>query len=277
MRVGVDVLPNIPRDTTDRNRTSPLAFTGNKFEFRMIGASQSVSDPNIVLNTIMAEELAQFADELERSVDFDAALHDLVVRTFREHKRIIFDGNGYSQEWKEEAARRGLSNYPSTPEAMEHYMTKKNIDLVTKHGIFTEAEFRARYEIHLQTYVKVVNIEAQTSIDMIRHQILPAAIKYTEHLTRGIVNKQKIGITCKTERLLAERLSVACDALYDRTEQLAADLKKIPTGDTTTIAAYYGKTIADDMRKAREQADILESLTDKAYWPYPTYSDLLFY
>lgn len=277
MRVGVDVLPNIPRDTTDRNRTSPLAFTGNKFEFRMIGASQSVSDPNIVLNTIMAEELAQFADELERADDFDTALHDLVVRTFREHKRIIFDGNGYSQEWKEEAARRGLSNYPSTPEAMEHYMTKKNIDLVTKHGIFTEAEFRARYEIHLQTYVKVVNIEAQTSIDMIRHQILPAAIKYSEHLTRGIVNKQKIGITCKAERLLAERLSVACDALYDRTERLAADLKQVPTGDTTAIAAYYGKTIADDMRKAREQADILESLTDKAYWPYPTYSDLLFY
>ena len=277
MRVGVDVLPNIPKDTTDRNRTSPLAFTGNKFEFRMIGASQSVSDPNIVLNTIMAEELEQFANELEKADDFDAALHDLVVRTFREHKRIIFDGNGYSGEWKEEAARRGLSNHPSTPEAMESFLTKKNIDLVTKHGIFTEAEFQARYEIQQEAYIKIVNIEALTSIDMIRHQILPAAMKYTEHLTRGIVNKQKIGITCKAERLLAERLSVACDALYDHCERLAADLKKVPAGDTTAIANYYGAVITADMAKAREQADILESLTDKAYWPYPTYSDLLFY
>ena len=277
MRVGVDVLPNIPKDTTDRNRTSPLAFTGNKFEFRMIGASQSVSDPNIVLNTIMAEELEQFANELEQADDFDTALHDLVVRTFREHKRIIFDGNGYSGEWKEEAARRGLSNHPSTPEAMSSFLSRKNIDLVTKHGIFTEAEFRARYAIQQEAYTKIVNIEALTSIDMIHHQILPAAMKYTEHLTRGIVNKQKIGITCKAERLLAERLSLACDALYDHCENLSEDLKKVPAGDVTAKANYYGTVITADMAKARAQADILESLTDKAYWPYPTYSDLLFY
>ena len=277
MRVGVDVLPNIPKDTTDRNRTSPLAFTGNKFEFRMIGASQSVSDPNIVLNTIMAEELEQFANELEQADDFDTALHDLVVRTFREHKRIIFDGNGYSGEWKEEAARRGLSNHPTTPEAMSSFLSRKNIDLVTKHGIFTEAEFRARYAIQQEAYTKIVNIEALTSIDMIHHQILPAAMKYTEHLTRGIVNKQKIGITCKAERLLAERLSLACDALYDHCENLSEDLKKVPAGDVTAKANYYGTVITADMAKARAQADILESLTDKAYWPYPTYSDLLFY
>ena len=277
MRVGVDVLPNIPKDTTDRNRTSPLAFTGNKFEFRMIGASQSVADPNIVLNTIMAEELEQFANELEQAEDFDAALHDLVVRVFREHRRIIFDGNGYSAEWKQEAVRRGLSNHPTTPEAMGSFLSRKNIDLVTKHGIFTEAEFRARYEIQQEAYIKIVNIEALTSIDMIRHQILPAAIKYTEHLTRGIVNKQKIGITCKAERLLAERLSVACDALYDACEKLAADLKAVPAGDTTAKAGYYGSVISADMASARAQADTLEALTDKAYWPYPTYSDLLFY
>ena len=277
MRVGVDVLPNIPRDTTDRNRTSPVAFTGNKFEFRMMGASQSVADPNIVLNTIMAEELEQFADELERSDDFDAALHELVVRTFREHQRIIFDGNGYSDEWKQEASRRGLSNHPATHIAMDHFLSRKNIDLVTKHRIFTEQEFRARYEIQLEAYIKILNIEALTSIDMIRHQILPAAIKYTEHLTRGIVNKQKIGLTCKAERLLAERLSKACDALYDCCEVLSEDLKNVPQGDTPTTARYYGEVIVSSMDRAREQADILESLTDKAYWPYPTYSDLLFY
>ena len=277
MRVGVDVLPNIPKDTTDRNRTSPVAFTGNKFEFRMLGASQSVADPNIVLNTIMAEELGQFADELEKATDFDAALHDLVVRVFREHSRIIFDGNGYSEAWKAEAAGRGLSNHSSTNVAMEHFLSQKNIDLVTKHRIFTEAEFRARCAIQLEAYSKLVNIEALTSIDMIRHQILPAAMKYTEHLTRGIVNKQQIGLSCKAERNLAQRLSEACDALYDCCETLSEDLKKVPHGDSQKAADFYCDVIVTDMAKAREQADLLEMLTDKAYWPYPTYSDLLFY
>ena len=277
MRVGVDVLPNIPKDTTDRNRTSPVAFTGNKFEFRMIGASQSVADPNIVLNTIMAEELGQFASELENAENFDAALHELVVRVFREHRRIIFDGNGYSNAWKEEAASRGLSNHPSTPEAMESFLSRKNIDVVTKHGIFTEAEFRARHEIQLEAYIKIVNIEALTSVDMIRHQILPAAMKYTEHLTRSIVNKQKLGLPCKAEHSIAQRLSIACDGLYDACEQLSSDLKQLPQGDTAAVARYYGSVIVSDMDAARKQADILESLTDKAYWPYPAYSDLLFY
>ena len=276
MRVGVDVLPNIPRDTTDRNRTSPVAFTGNKFEFRMLGASQSVADPNIVLNTIMAEELGQFADELEKAEDFDEALHDLVVRVFRDHKRVIFDGNGYSDDWKKEAAKRGLSNLATTPEAMGSFLSKKNIDLVTKHNIFTEAEFRARWEIQLETYIKTINIEARTSIDMIRHQILPAAMKYTEQLTRGILNKQQIGLPKKAEMRLTKRLSDACDKLYDFCEQLCEDLKKVPA-DTKKAADYYGSVIVTDMARAREQADILEQLTDKALWPYPTYSDLLFY
>ena len=276
MRVGVDVLPNIPKDTTDRNRTSPVAFTGNKFEFRMLGASQSVADPNIVLNTIMAEELGQFADELEKAGDFDAALHDLVVREFRAHKRIIFDGNGYSDDWKKEAARRGLSNHATTPEAMNSFLSEKNIELVTKRRIFTEMEFRARCEIQLETYIKTINIEARTSVDMIRHQILPAAMKYTEQLTRGILNKQSLGLPKKAEMRLAKRLSDACDRLYDACEQLSEDLKKIPA-ETAKAAGYYGTTIVADMNRAREQADILESLTDKSLWPYPTYSDLLFY
>ena len=277
MRVGVDVLPNIPKDTTDRNRTSPVAFTGNKFEFRMMGASQSVTDPNIVLNTIMAEELQQFADELETAADFDAALHDLVVREFRAHRRVIFDGNNYSAQWREEADRRGLSSNASTPAAMGRFLDRKNIDLVTKHGIFTEAEFRARHEIQLQTYIKTINIEALTSIDMIRHQILPAAMKYAGHLSRNIVSKQTVGLSCKAELAIAGRLSAACDELYDRCEAMAADLKKVPSGDTAAAAEYYGTVIVADMAAARAQADILETLTDKAYWPYPTYSDLLFY
>ncbi len=276
MRIGVDVLPAIPKDTTDRNRTSPLAFTGNKFEFRMLGSSQSVSGPNIALNTIMAEELAQFADELEAAEDFDSALQELVCRTFTEHKRIIFDGNGYSEDWTQEAARRGLSNLPSTADCMPEYVSQKNIDLVTKHHIFTENEFRARFEIHIEAYNKVLNIEALTSIDMIRHQILPAALKYTEHLARSIQTKDAIGVSCHAERSLIQRLSASSDALYDLCEKLDADLRSIPSSNTDA-AKYYHNVIVPDMDNARREADLLESLTDKSYWPYPTYSDLLFY
>ncbi|MBQ7896532.1 MAG: glutamine synthetase type III, partial [Oscillospiraceae bacterium] len=277
MQIGVDVLPTISKDTTDRNRTSPLAFTGNKFEFRMLGSSQSVAGPNIALNTIMAEELQQFADELEKAEDFDAALQELVCRVFREHKRILYNGNGYSEEWKQEAVKLGLSNLPSTADAMPMYVSQKNIDLVTKHGIFAEDEFRARYEIHMENYAKVINIEALTSIDMIRRQILPAAIKYTGHLAEIIMNKNRIGVSCKAERELADKLSAAEDKLYDYCEKLEADLKKVPAGDYTAAAKYYSDRIISDMKLAREQADILESLTDKSYWPYPTYSELLFY
>ena len=176
LRIGVDVLPSIPKDTTDRNRTSPVAFTGNKFEFRMLGSSQSIAGPNIALNTIMAEELGKFADILENAENFDAALQKLVCDTLTQHQQIIFNGNGYSDEWKEEAARRGLSNHTNTAHALPTYISQKNIDLVTKHGIFTESEFRARYEIHMQSYKKVIAIEARTCVDMVLHQILPAAL-----------------------------------------------------------------------------------------------------
>lgn len=276
MRIGVDVLPSIPKDTTDRNRTSPLAFTGNKFEFRMLGSSQSVSGPNIALNTIMAEELAQFADELEAAEDFDVALQELVCRTFTQHKRIIFDGNGYSEEWEKEAARRGLSNLPSTAECMPHYVSQKNIDLVTKHHIFTENEFRARYEIHIEAYNKILNIEALTSIDMIRRQILPATLKYTEHLANGILAKDRVGVSHHAETQLIRRLSEAADALYDLCEKLDNDLRSVPA-DTAEAAQYYHNVIVPGMDAARQEADLLESLTDRSFWPYPTYEDLLFY
>ena len=277
MKIGVDVMPAISRDTTDRNRTSPIAFTGNKFEFRMLGSSQSVSGPNIALNTIMAEELSRFADELEKAENFDEALQQLVYREFKAHQRILFGGNGYSQQWKEEAEKLGLSNLPSTADAMPTYISQKNIDLVTKHGIFAEDEFRARYEIHMENYAKVINIEALTSIDMIRRQILPAAIKYTGHLAEAIGNKERVGLSCKADKELATKLTDACDKLYDCCEKLEADLKKVPAGDNTAAAKYYSDVIINDMNLARQQADFLEANTAKEYWPYPTYADLLFY
>ena len=276
MRVGVDVMPAIPKDTTDRNRTSPLAFTGNKFEFRMVGASQSVAEPNIALNTIMAEELRQFADILENADDFDKALHDLVCAAFTEHQRIIFDGNGYAQEWKNEAARRGLSNYPSTAEALAHYVTEKNIRLVTSHGIFTENEFRARHAIHVEAYNKVVNIEARTMADMALHQILPAALRYTHSLCEGVAAKKALGASCRAESDLILKLSNATDALYDAVENLKVALDSIPAS-LEAAASYYHEVIVAGMKEVRIHADILESLTDKSCWPYPIYSDLLFY
>ena len=276
MKIGVDVLPAIPKDTTDRNRTSPLAFTGNKFEFRMLGSSQSIAGPNIVLNTIMAEELGKIADELEQAEDFEYALQKLVCRIFTEHQRIIFNGNGYSAQWQEEAAKRGLSNYPSTAKCLPTYIQQKNIDLVTKHGIYTEDEFRARYEIHLDAYRKIINIEAKTCVDMGLHQILPAAIAYSRDLCKGILAKKELNITCDAEIQIAQQISRAIDTMYQCCERLQRDLVHIPE-TKESIVSYYREVIVADMEQLRAQADILESLTDKSYWPYPTYSDLLFY
>ena len=276
MRIGVDVLPAIPKDTTDRNRTSPLAFTGNKFELRMLGSSQSIAGPNVALNTIMAEELRKFADELEVAADFDSALQNLVSKALKEHQRIIFNGNGYSQDWQKEAARRGLSNHRSTAESLPTYASPENIDLVTRHGIFTEEEFLARNDIHMDSYCKIVSIEAKTSVDMVLHQILPAAISYTNTLCDTIMKKQSVGATCKAEKDLVGILSGATDALYDLAQQLKEALAKVPTERVQAIA-YYHDVISVLMEKMRVEADILEQNTDKSYWPYPTYSDLLFY
>ena len=276
MRIGVDVLPSIPKDTTDRNRTSPFAFTGNKFEFRMLGSSQSVAGPNIALNTIMAEELGEFADILETAVDFDATLQKLVCDALTEHQRIIFNGNGYAGAWEKEAETRGLSNLRSTADALPTYVSEKNVELVTKHGIFTEAEFRARYEIHLEAYIKIVNIEARTSVDMVQHQILPAALAYSTSLCNTVIAKEKVGASCRAEKALLGKLSAATDALYEKCERLKEDLLHIPAGSEAS-ANYYHNVIIADMDALRSDADLLEELTDKSYWPYPTYSDLLFY
>ncbi len=276
LRIGVDVLPAIPKDTTDRNRTSPLAFTGNKFELRMLGSSQSIAEPNIALNTIMAEELSRFADRLEKAEDFDATLHDLVCEAFTKHQRILFDGNGYSDEWKAEAMRRGLSNLPSTAECLPTYVSEKNIDLVVRHGIFTETELRARYAIHLEAYNKIVAIEARTMVDMARRQIMPAAMRYAQELCGGVSGKQALGIHCRAESALVNQLSQHTDSLYDAIELLSRALGNVPK-EAKAAAMYYHDTVIPGMNALRSEADILESLTDKSYWPYPTYSDLLFY
>ena len=276
MRIGVDVLPSIPKDTTDRNRTSPLAFTGNKFEFRMLGSSQSIAAPNIALNTIMAEELGKFADTLESTDNFDETLQSLICDALTQHQRIIFNGNGYSAQWEAEAQRRGLSNLSSTAKSLPTYISPKNIDLVTKHGIFTEAEFYARHEIHLEAYCKIINIEALTSVDMALHQILPAAVKYTNTLCQTIIAKKEVGITAKAEQSLTQKLSAATDGLYEKCQYLKEALTQIPQNLEDAVK-YYHDVVVGQMELLRADADLLEQLTDKSFWPYPTYSDLLFY
>ena len=276
LRIGVDVLPAIRRDTTDRNRTSPLAFTGNKFEFRMLGASQSISSPNIALNTIMAEELGKFADILEKADDFDKTLHELVSDTFKKHQRIIFDGNGYSDEWKQEAARRGLSNLPSTAECLPSYISSKNVDLVTRHGIFTEAEFHARYTIYLEAYNKIVNIEGRTMVDMAVHQILPAAMRYSHDLCQALHHKQTMNLPCAAESGLVSLLSKHTDGLYSSITILNEALADVPKS-AEAASFHYHERVIPAMAALRYHADILEANTAKSYWPYPTYSDLLFY
>lgn len=242
----------------------------------MLGSSQSISGPNVALNTIMAEELGHFADILEKSEDFEATLQSLVSKTFTEHQRIIFNGNGYSKEWEEEAAQRGLSNLNSTPKSLATYLDQKHIELVTKHGIYTEAEYHARHEIHLEAYCKIINIEARTSIDMMLHQILPASMAYVRDLCAGIISKKQLGIPCSAESALANRLSAAVDSCYEKCEQLRSTLKAVPQ-NSNEASVYYHDVVVAAMESLRKDADVLEELTDKNYWPYPTYSDLLYY
>ncbi|WP_325214059.1 glutamine synthetase III family protein [Oscillibacter sp.] len=275
LEIGVDVLPAIRQDTTDRNRTSPMAFTGNKFEFRMLGSSQSISGPNIALNTIMAEELKQFADQLESSADFQADLQELIRRVFTEHQRIIFNGNGYDGNWIAEAERRGLANLKSTADALPAYIQPKNIDLFVKHGVYTEEEVRARYEIHVENYRTVLSIEAGTMIDMIRHEILPAVSGCAAELCERAFKKQETGSSCRYETSTSQKLSALTDTLMDGCAKLEADLAAIPSGAEAAMR-YCHDVLIPDMTAAREIADQLESLTDGRAWPFPVYSELLF-
>ena len=275
LEIGVDALPAIRQDNTDRNRTSPMAFTGNKFEFRMLGASQSISGPNIALNTIMAEELKQFADELEASRDFQADLPKLIRRVFTEHQRIIFNGNGYDEAWLEEAEKRGLSNLTSTADALPMYTAPKNVDLFVKHGIYTKEEIEARAEIHIENYSTVICIEARTMTDMIRRQILPAVSAFAGDLCSRAGTKKDLGACCQYEVSTACQIGSLTDALMAASDKLETDLSAIPA-DAAEAMRYSHDVLIPDMDTARRAADQLETLTSSDRWPFPTYSDLLF-
>ncbi len=275
LKIDVDSLPAIPQDNTDRNRTSPMAFTGNKFEFRMLGSSQSISGPNITLNTIMAEELEQFADELEVSRDFQADLEKLIRRVFTEHQRIIFNGNGYDEAWLKEAGKRGLSNLTSTADALPMYTAPKNVDLFVKHGIYTKEEIEARAEIHIENYSTVICIEARTMTDMIRRQILPAVSAFAGDLCSRAGTKKDLGACCQYEVSTACQIGSLTDALMAASDKLEMDLSAIPA-DAAEAMRYSHDVLIPDMDTARRAADQLETLTSSDRWPFPTYSDLLF-
>ena len=278
LSIGVDSLPSIPQDNTDRNRTSPLAFTGNKFEFRMLGSSQSITGPNIALNTIMAEELEQFADILEKAEDFHETLHTLIRDTFRDHKRIIFNGNGYEQAWVEEAERRGLSNLTCTADALAVYLQPKHIELFRRHGVFTEEELTARNEIHLENYCQVVGIEARTMVDMVRRDIFPAVSGYAAQVAGNIAGKRAVlpDLDCAAEEKLLRSLSGLTAEMTRQCDALEAALAD-PQGDDGYAAAhYYRYTVFAIMDALRAAVDQLETITSSDWWPYPTYTDLLF-
>ena len=279
MKVGVHVLPRFPKDTTDRNRTSPFAFTGNKFEFRMPGSALSISGPNIILNTIVAEELSQFADALEGAEDFRSALGALIQKVIREHKRIIFNGNNYSEEWVEEAERRGLYNLKTTADAMPYFVSEKNVALFTKHKIFTEAEMQARFEISLDNYCKVLHIEALTMLDMARKDILPACLSYAQQLSNTAQAKKALSseINCTPELALVTKISSLCACLYKKADRLETLLQQIRNcDDISEKADFYKDSALTAMLELRAVADELEANTAESLWPFPSYGKLLF-
>ena len=279
MRIGVHTLPKFPRDTTDRNRTSPFAFTGNKFEFRMLGSAASISCANTVLNTTVAEELKQFADVLENAEDFETALHDLIKNTIKEHKRIIFNGDGYDEAWVKEAEKRGLYNFKTTPDALAHMLDEKNVTLFTSHNVYSKTELVARHEVLLENYCKIINIEALTMLDMARKDILPAMSEYSATLARDAAAKTSFDpdADCTYEKENIKNLCAligACNRAVKKTEQDLISAKSITDG--AELAEFYKSTIIDDMKAIRIPADEMETIASSEKWPYPSYGELLF-
>ena len=274
--LGADTLPKLMQDNTDRNRTSPFAFTGNKFEFRSLGSSESIAEANVVINTIVAQSLKEFADELESAENFRETLHNLIVSNLRKHNRIIFNGNGYAPEWVEEAARRGLPNYVSTVDALPHMLDEKNIKLFTTFGVFTEAEIRSRYEIKLENYAKVLNIEAETCLMMAEKEILPACMKFAGATAKAVNAIKTAGVEPYAEAHVLADVAERNAKLYKALEGLRGAVKATCHGDALECAKYEHNVIIPAMAAVREQADELETLVGKEYWPFPTYDDLLF-
>ena len=280
LKLGVHVLPKFTRDTTDRNRTSPFAFTGNKFEFRMVGSSDSIACANIMLNAAMAETLKEFSDRLEGVSDFESALHDLIKETIKAHKRIIFNGNGYDDAWiKEATEKRGLLNLRTTPDALATVLEKKNVEMLTSLKIFSEAEIRSRYEICLENYCKTVNIEGLTMVDMARKEILPAVEAYLGDLSGTVAAKTAAvpGLACKYEKDLISKLSKLADEISDAASSLDTTLIRLKAIPDVTDAAYVIRDVVlQKMAELRVVCDEAESITADKYWPFPTYGDLLF-
>ena len=279
IKVGVHVLPKFPKDNTDRNRTSPFAFTGNKFEFRMLGSAASISGANVVLNTAVAESLRQYADILENSRDFENDLHELIKSVIAKHKRIIFNGNGYDEAWIEEAERRGLLNLKSTPDCVPYYLAEKNVELFTRHKVYTPVELHSRYEIKLDGYCKVLHIEALTMLDMVWKDILPAVSAYSKKLADTALAKKSLSdsIDCSFETELAAKISTLTAEAVKKTQALeyaVMDVKNIE--DTLELARYYKDTVFAAMNELRIVVDELETHTSAEYWPYPSYGDILF-
>ncbi len=281
IKLGVEALPSIPKDSTDRNRTSPFAFTGNKFEFRMPGAAAAIAGANTVVNTIVAESLRQFADELEGAQEFRPAVLALIKRTVREHRRIIFNGNGYGQEWLQEAQRRGLANLPSAAEAIPHLLDKKNLDLMARHGIYTKKEMVSRAEIMLESYCKTINIEAQTMLEMARSDILPVVINFSGQVASAINAKRAVAadIPCGADLDLLRSVSGLSDELHTRIEALDRALsvgRGFPEQKEPQHAMYYRQTVLPAMDSLRAAADSLEALLPTSLWPFPSYGQILF-
>ena len=279
IKVGAHVLPKFPKDSTDRNRTSPFAFTGNKFEFRMLGSAQSISGPNVVLNTAVAESLRQYADVLENTEHFEDALHNLIKDVIRKHKRIIFNGNGYDDAWIAEAESRGLLNLKATPDCVPCYLDPKNVALFTRHKVYNEVELHARYEIKLSSYCKVLHIEALTMLDMVWKDILPDVTAYSKVLTDTALSKKALSdhLDCSFEADLVDRISCLTSAAVVKAKELReAVMEAKNIGSTLNLACFYKDTVFAAMNDLRAVVDELETLTASKYWPYPTYGELLF-
>ena len=279
MKLGVDVLPRFQKDTTDRNRTSPFAFTGNKFEFRMLGSSNSIACANIMLNAAVAESLKIYADRLEGAEDFETELHEMIKKTIRDHKRILFNGNGYDDAWLEEAAKRGLCNYRTTPDCMPHLLDQKNVDMLTSHKVFTVAELHSRCEIMLENYCKTVVIEANTMVDMARKQILPAVAGFTADLAEDVAAKKAAVplVGCGYETGMIAKLSALTDQIAIKTDELEAAVLELKNASGVVEEAYAIRdTVLSKMADLRAVADEAETLTAEKVWPFPTYGELLF-